>query len=249
MQPASNDQSTKHPASHRLDAVAAGDADEGVAAHLGSCEACARQVAELREQAARFRGANDADAFVAGAQASATRRLRSSAIARIGFVAAPLLAAAVVLLLLRARPPDGAPGLVTPGTVATTAPSTTATTAESHFKGGMVVAVVREREGKQERLVGPFQVRAGDRVRVEVSTDHAGPLAAGLLTDAGEWVTLLAPVALESGTHYSELDARFDDTPTRATLLVGTPDDVARARATRDFGQVVAWRITSEAGP
>jgi hypothetical protein len=120
---------------------------------------------------------------------------------------------------------------------------------ESRFKGGLVVAVVRERGGRQERLAGPFQVRAGDRVRVEVSTDREGPLVAGLLTDEGEWVTLLAPIALEAGTHYSELAARFDESPTRATLLVGDPEEVGRARASRDFARVVAWRVTSEAAP
>jgi hypothetical protein len=120
---------------------------------------------------------------------------------------------------------------------------------ESRFKGGLVVAVVRDRGGRQERLAGPFPVRAGDRVRVEVSTDRDRPLAAGLLTDEGEWVTLLAPVALEAGTHYSELAARFDESPTRATLLVGDPEDVERARASRDFVRVVAWRVTSEAAP
>jgi hypothetical protein len=62
-------------------------------------------------------------------------------------------------------------------------------------------------------------------------------------------VTLLAPVALEAGTHYSELAARFDESPTRATLLVGDPGDIGRARASRDFARVVAWRVTSEAAP
>ena len=130
-----------------------------------------------------------------------------------------------------------------------TAGPSTGPAAELRFKGGLVVAVVRERGGRQERLAGPFQVRAGDRVRVEVSTDREGPLAAGLLTDEGEWVTLLAPVALEAGTHYSELAARFDESPTRATLLVGDPEEVGRARASRDFARVVAWRVTSEAAP
>src|SRR6202011_3209619 len=79
-------------------------------------------------------------------------------------------------------------------------------TGESHFKGGLVVAVVRDRAGHQERLIGPFTVRAGDRIRVEVSSDGERPLSAGLLTDEGTWVTLLAPTILEAGTHYSELD-------------------------------------------
>jgi hypothetical protein len=249
-----SDESPKHPAGHRLDAVAAGDVDEGVAAHLTSCEACARHVADLREQVARFRATHDPGDLLARARASGERRPRARAgpaITRIGLVAAPLLAAALVLLVLRARPTDGGRGPSTTGTAAVTTATQppTAPPGESRFKGGVVVAAVREREGRQERLVGPFEVRAGDRVRVEVSTDRDGPLAAGLLTDAGEWVTLLAPTAFEAGTHYSELAARFDESPTRATLLVGDPRAVEQARVTRDFGGVVAWRVTSEAAP
>jgi hypothetical protein len=262
VEPTRTDESPKHPAAHRLDAVAAGDADEGVTAHFATCEACTRHVEELRGEAGRFRAAHDANAFVARVQAAAQvrkperegdrRTSRASWVARIGVVAGPVLAAALVLLLVRARSGDGggAGGGVGPSVAvpAATGPST-GPAAESRFKGGLVVAVVRERSGRQERLAGPFQVRAGDRVRVEVSTDHDGPLAAGLLTDEGQWVTLLAPVALEAGTHYSELAARFDESPTRATLLVGDPEDVGRARASRDFARIVAWRVTSEAAP
>jgi len=268
VEPTHTDETAKHPAAHRLDAVAAGDADEGVTAHIATCEACARHVTQLRGEAAQFRAAHDANAFVARAQAAARARerepepgrqgdrrtSRASWVARAGVVAGPLLAAALVLVLVRARPRDGGgpamgPGVTGPAAGGPSARASTGPVAETRFKGGLVVAVVRERGGRQERLAGPFQVRAGDRVRVEVSSDRDGPIAAGLLTDDGEWVTLLAPVALEAGTHYSELAARFDESSTRATLLVGDPDDVGRARASRDFSRVVAWRVTSEASP
>ena len=255
MEPTRTDESPKHPAAHRLDAVAAGDADEGVSAHLATCEACTRHVEELRGEAARFRVAQDANAFVERAQAAARvreaererdwRTARAAWAVRVGLVTGPLLAAALVLLVVRARPGEGVGSGVGAGASAG-ASAGAGPAAESRFKGGLVVAVVRERGGRQERLAGPFQVRAGDRVRVEVSTDRDGPLAAGLLTDEGEWVTLLAPVALEAGTHYSELAARFDESPTHATLLVGDPQDVERARSSRDFAKVVAWRITSD---
>jgi hypothetical protein len=56
---------------------------------------------------------------------------------------------------------------------------------------------------------------------------------------------LETPVALSAGTHYSDLAARFDDTPTDAILLVGSPSDVEQARKSRNFDGVVAWRVTS----
>jgi hypothetical protein len=243
VEPTRTDESPKHPAAYRLDAVAAGDADAGVTAHLATCDVCTGHVEKLRGAAARFRASHDANAFVARAQAGARAGERAPWAMRAGMVAAPLLAAALVLLVVRARPGDGGAGGVSTGP---SAGASTGPAVESRFKGGLVVAVVRERDGRQERLAGPFQVRAGDRVRVEVSTDHAAPLAAGLLTDDGEWVTLLAPAALEAGTHYSEQAARFDESPTHATLLVGDPEDVGRARASRDFTTLLAWRVTSE---
>jgi hypothetical protein len=259
----------KHPGAHRLDAVAAGDADEGVRAHLATCEACARYVAELRDEAARFRASEDAGAFIARVQApgsrgdsvpharregtpSATRIVRGSWMARAAFVAGPLVAAAaLVLLVVRGRAPiDGAPPSPTESRVLERASQVrTVPPSDSRFKGGFAVAVVRERGGRQERLTGPFEVRGGDRVRLEVSIDHAAPVAAGLLTDQGEWVNLLSPEALEAGTHFSETAARFDESPTHATLLVGEPAAVEHARATRDFSGVVAWRVVSEALP
>jgi predicted anti-sigma-YlaC factor YlaD len=244
MEPTREEESTTHPTAHRLDAVAAGDADEGVSKHLAVCEDCTRYVADLREQAATFRAANDAKAFVARAEKGALQRERtrgSSHLERIALVASPLLAAALVVLVVRLRSEEGgAPTHETPLTVPAT---------ESHFKGEFVVAVIRDRDGHQERITGPFRVRAGDRVRVEVSTDHEGSFAAGLLTDDGEWVALLAPAVLGAGTHFSEVAARFDASPTRATLLVGAPAAVERARATRDIAGTVAWRVTSEGAP
>jgi hypothetical protein len=238
------DETPKHPAAHRLDALAAGDADADATAHLATCAACEQYVRASREQAAAFRAKSDSRAFVARASARTSVPARSPVV-RIAWVAAPVLAAAAVLLLMRPRATDGTP-VRGPTTGVTT---TTAAPGESRFKGGLVVAVIRERGGAQERLTGPVRVRANDRLRVEVSTDHDGPLAAGLLLDQGDWAPLLAPAAVEAGTHFSELDARFDDSPTQATLLVGEPAAVDRARVTRDFGDVVAVRVTSEAIP
>jgi hypothetical protein len=110
------------------------------------------------------------------------------------------------------------------------------------------VAVVRERSGRQERLTAPFEVEPGDRVRVEVDVDRDQPVAAGLLAADGNWTPLLSAVPLGPGTHYSELAARFDDRPTDAVLVVGAPADVDRARRTRNFADVIAWRVRSAPG-
>jgi hypothetical protein len=227
------EQRTMHPSAPRLDAVAAGDDPGAIAGHLADCEACGRYVARLREEAALFRANVDAKAYAENVRARARARPVESRAYRAFWFAAPLVAAAAAVVLW-AKSPSHAPRFV---------PSS-AGEAE-HFKGGIAVAAVLDRGGHQDRLVGPFEVRPSDRVRVEIAMDHEGPVTAGLLFADGSWATLLAPVSLGPGTHYSELDARFDDAPTDALLVVGAPDAVARARATRNFEGVVAWRIRS----
>jgi hypothetical protein len=223
-----------HPAAPKLDAVAAGDDPGPIATHLAECEACGRYVATLREQAVGFRANVNAAAFAENIRVLSRAAPKGARGPRVVWAVAPVLAAAAALVLWL-QSPSHAPRLV---------PSS-AGEAE-HFKGGISVAAVRERGGRQDRLVGPFEVEPSDRVRVEIAVDHEGPVTAGLLSADGSWATLLAPVSLGPGTHYSELAARFDDSPTDAVLLVGTPADVERARTTRNFEGVIAWRVRSE---
>jgi hypothetical protein len=231
-----------HPPAFKLDALAAGDQDATTRAHLATCEACSAYVKKLDGEAAAFRATSDPAAF---AEAVATRARRPTLLRSLGrgaWYAAPTLAVAAAIALWVGRSNPGVPGTVTDvvGPMAE---------AHLHFKGGMSVVAVRERGGVQERLSGPFEVAPNDRVRVEVAVDHDEPVVAGLLSGDGTWTPLLAPAELTAGTHFSELAARFDDKPTDALLLVGAPDDVARARATRTFDGIVAWRIRSEPGP
>ncbi len=248
-----------HPAAPKLEAVAAGDAaTRAIAAHLAACAVCTAHMNSLRAEVVAFRARTNVAAFVesvsvrASASAapvpeepSARRKAvgsRSPRFAKVLWLAAPTLAmAAAIALFVRSREPGDGPGPVA-------GVSTAGAGLGTHFKGGLSVVAIRERgaSGAQERLSGPFAVAPSDRVRIEVAIDRDEPITAGLLADDGSWTPLLAPTALTAGTHFSELAARFDDTPTDALLLVGSPDDVARARDTRRFEGVVAWRIRSE---
>jgi hypothetical protein len=249
-----------HPAGPTLEAVAAGDEAGAIAAHLATCAACTGYIETLRAEAIAFRGRTDAATFVEKIAASAnaapvaspaplspvarrdTRAARPprAALAKVVWLGAPMLAAAAAIALWVRSGEPLAPG----------GPSTemSAPGMGTHFKGGLSVVAIRERGagGIQERLSGPFEVAPSDRVRIEVAIDRDEPITAGLLSEDGTWTPLLAPTELAAGTHFSELAARFDDTPTDARLLVGSPDDVSRARETRQFEGVVAWRIRSE---
>jgi hypothetical protein len=229
-----------HPPLERLEAIAAGDEDGEARVHAASCPACAGYVAALERRAQAFRERPDAEGPLRRAIARTRGDLRSRRRARVWTVAGPLLAAAAVLLFVRGRQ---APTEVSSRVDTASSPSGSG---DVRFKGELSVAAIRARAARQDRLVGSFGVRAGDAVRVEVSVDQEGPLTAGLLTDEGEWVVLLAPAVLTAGTHYSEESVRFDASPTRATLLVGDPSAVQRARGSRDFKGLIAWRVTSE---
>jgi hypothetical protein len=222
----------EHPPAWALDAVAAGDAPGSLEPHLGSCEACRQYVEGSRREAAAFRAQADAPAFLAKVAARAPVRPAPRRATRALWVAAPALAAAVALVAW----PSRTPSVLAP------------TSAGEHFKGGLTLAVIRERDGRQERLTAPFEVEPGDRIRVEVGVDHDRPVAAGLLSADGTWASLLSAAPLGPGTHYSELAARFDDQPTDAILIVGEPADVDRARQTRNFVDVIAWRVRSAPG-
>jgi hypothetical protein len=222
-----------HPPAWALDAVAAGDAPGAIEPHLGACDACRRYVDGLQREAAEFRAHGDARAFAARIVARAADRPAPRRVPRGLWVAAPALAAAVALVAWPSRTPS----------IPIAAPSS-----GEQFKGGLMLAVIRERAGGQERLTAPFEVEPGDRIRVEVGVDRDQPVAAGLLSADGAWASLLAAVPLGPGTHYSELAARFDDRPTDAVLIVGAPADVDRARATRNFTNVIAWRVRSVPG-
>jgi hypothetical protein len=233
-----------HPPFIKLDALAAGEAAPQIESHVRACEACTKYVTELRAQADAFRAQAAPRAFAEKVQARADRA-KARTQAKVVWLFGPVLAAAAALLLFL-RVPMEHPSKATDDTPAATAP---AGTESVHFKGGISVAVIRERDGHQERVTGPIDVRAADAIRVEIASDRAVPVAAGLLSDDGTWTLLLGPTELEAGTHYSDLAARFDDSPTRAVLLVGSPDLVERARRTHDFGDLVAWPVRSSNAP
>jgi hypothetical protein len=245
------EEEASHPPAVRLEAVAAGDEPGPIAAHLATCPSCAAYVARMKSGAEAFRTAADPDAFTEAIRRRAEAAERAQAPSpgaersthgrgtakAFWFVAPALAAAAAVLLWLRA-PPQSAPAVV---------PSSPAVPSAdvARFKGGLAVAVIRDRSGRQERLTGPVEVEAGDRIRIEIVVDREGAVTAGLLSDDGAWTLLQPPVTVTAGTHYSDLSARFDEAPAGAMLLVGPPEAVDRARKVRSYDGVVAWRVRS----
>jgi hypothetical protein len=114
---------------------------------------------------------------------------------------------------------------------------------ETRFKGAVQLAVIRERDGRQERLTSDLRIKAGDRLRVEIGVDGSRPVAAGILGKDGSWLVLLAPAMLEAGTHFSERSAKVDERPTEGWILAGDPEAVERARMSRAWEGVTVLPI------
>ena len=226
-----------HPNSLDLEAFACGDALAAVGAHVEACEACRTFVGKLRALAVP-----QIELPVASVTSMFARK-------NLAAIALPLAAAAILVVVFRDRPVPSE----TTGTVATaSAPASTTSrilmaTSEptTSFKGVRQVAVIRERDGEQKRFTGRVPVREGDRLRVEVAVDREQTIVAGVLSEDGSYLELMPPMVRATGTHYSEKSARVSAPPSNGTILVGTEEQVARAKKhlpTTDLDEVrVEW--------
>lgn len=230
---------SEHPSAIVLDALSVGDHDEAAERHVEGCDACKAYIASLRDELGESPSRGEAEAFVRGLGKRARSAPPSSEtpsnvvrlFPRVAFAVASVAAAAAVFFVMHRPAPVGEGEGIAPPSSAV------------RFKGGMQVAVIRERAGEQSRLVADVDVAPNDALRLELAIADERPITAGILTDKGEWVVLEPPTSLPPGTHYSTLSARFDESPDEGFVLVGHPDAVAHARQTRDFTGVVARRI------
>jgi hypothetical protein len=226
---------TNHPAGPRLDAIAIGAGDDETRAHVASCAVCQSYVAGVAKGAEAF-ARNEglrADAFVQAVRRREAAQ-RNPRYAWAGGLATALALAAGAVLVVRSQE---APlhidhtQTVEPGE------------GPVRFKGGLQTATIVEHAGTQSRQTGDLTLDPGDRIRLEIALDHDVRLAAGVLTEDGEWAELQPPALLGSGTHYSEQSVTFEREVPNGWVLVGREDAVARAKKSRDFHEVTAIRL------
>lgn len=244
--------SAEHPSARALEAHFAGEPDAATEAHVAACEACAAFVASLKQGSADFLRAASADDFIDATLRKASRE-RPSVVpfervlrARIYWGLAPLAAAALLLLVFR-PPQSGVPGAFDVPSPRASSPSagggTSSVIPETTFKGGFAVALIRERGGAQQRVVGPVEVVPQDRLRLEVALEGPTPLAAGALAEDGTWVPLIEASLFDGGTFFSEFSLRFDDVPSSGHIVVGAPEAVARVRLSRNPAAADGLRV------
>jgi hypothetical protein len=171
-------------------------------------------------------------------------------------VVAPLAAAAAILLLVRSNPvPAPAEPLnppAPPATAKTSGPyriqmgTAPGVEPDTTFKGGLQIAVIRERGSQQTRFSSTVKVKPGDRLRVEVALDREQAILGAVLADDGSYLELMPEGIRGAGTYFSERSAKIDGTPTRGTIIIGSPEEVARARATKQLDRVTTLHVELE---
>ena len=182
--------------------------------------------------------ANDVGADASRVSSIADARAKRARVFNFVYAVIPLALVAAAFFVLRPSGTPGPDGFPTASTEAT-----------MRLKGPPVLAVVRERQGNQERFTSAIAVAPDDRLRLELTVDREGMYEAGLLGEDGSWLMLLSPTMLTPGAHFSEKAAHMDDTPTPGWLLAGPPEDVARARATRDFSGLAVLAVKVAPSP
>ncbi len=116
-------------------------------------------------------------------------------------------------------------------------------------KGDAVdTSVIVLRDGVQTRESGTVGVRPGDRVRISLDVQVAGPLTVGIVDRDGSWVVLADSQAFTAGRHDLERTFRVDAGPTRAAVVAGPPNDVARARRSGSWAEVTRLTLLSDEG-
>lgn len=232
---------TSHPNALDLEAFACGEPIARVAQHVESCDACKGYVAKI--------GGLEAPKVPAARVVS----IRPKRI-RVELLAIPLAVAAALLFFLRSPEPKklGEAHLTIP---AITPPSSTQVAELTHedgpgvrFKGGLQLAVVRERGDRQDRFTDGFTIRPGDRLRLEVAVDESRSILGAVLGDDGSWLEMMSEGVRDAGTYFSEKSARIDSEPTAGTLIVGDPGLVRAAKVTRHFEGLRTLRVEVESG-
>lgn len=232
-----------HPSSIDLEAFAVGEPlPSAAASHVEECADCTAFVEELR--ALTSTGPTQREAAAAVARAAPPEPKRRLWLVATSVVTPLAAAAAILLLARRPLPPDRV--IPAEPAMATTSHAEPASEPDTRFKGGLQVAVVRERGGEQARFSGAVKVRPGDRIRVEVALDREQAILGAVLADDGSYLELMPDAVRGAGTHFSEKSAKIDASPTRGTILIGSPEAVARARATRRMDDVATVRVEWE---
>ena len=223
--------SSAHLSARDIELCFLGCASEAADAHASRCEPCA---AELRA----LRAARDAllERLQPEAYARRLQREQQRIAARrrwLTCVSGGLaIAAGVVALLLRASADEIEPVAWLDSKAVSTNAAPAPALAPQDFlpKGDTTLVVVRKRGAELELLQGVLTVAPGDEIRIRFMCRAGGRVVAGVLTDAGQWLPLVDG-DFSPGAHAPDATLRVTREPGSGLVVLGTPEEVAAARA------------------
>jgi hypothetical protein len=231
-----------HPTSFELEASHAEGRLGPLEPHLAGCGACRASLDELDRERALFLAARPAAAFVRQVrqQVEAEQRLARGG-RRWMLHAVPLGALLAIVPLVMAWPfSDGRRETpqheLAPSSGAGAAPLAASESlvpwhsADHVGKGRGGPALIVRRADAQFLAHGVAAIQPGDELRLRFELQTPGDIEAGILMASGEWVPFVSG-HFAAGQHTPAATLRVDDEPSSGTLMLGAPNEVARARA------------------
>ena len=149
------------------------------------------------------------------------------------WMAAPALTAValVVGLVVQSLKPGPAPVAGAKPGSGTGTGTGTGSGPEEPGRGGPITlgALVSGKDKKQVRVSGMVYTTAGMQVRVELSVPRKMAVTVGILDASSEWIPLVQGQTFKQGVHVLPSSLAFNDRPTTARVIAGTPKQIAEA--------------------
>ena len=223
--------STAHLSARDVELLYLGCAPASADTHASHCEPCAAALLALRTERDALLQRSPPAAY-----ARRLQREHQGVVSRrrwLTCVSGGLaIAAGVAALMLRGGGDPAEPLAWVDAEVARTLAARTPQLGSEDFlpKGDTTLVVVRKRDAEISLLQGALTVQPGDEIRLRFVRRSGGRTVAGVLTDAGQWSPLFDE-EFSPGVHTPDAALRVTEEPGAGLIVLGTPEEVAAARA------------------
>jgi hypothetical protein len=219
--------SEAHATRRELELLYLGDSPVPVARHAETCETCRHELSALKAERDALLERLPSPLYIKRLRAehARSRRLKTTLRALSGALAMAAAGAGVLLWSGQASWFDNA---VRPSARLDRA----AAADQLRPKGSAGLFIIRKRGAVSSVVQERVTVLAGDELRLRFVLETGGPVLAGILSDAGEWLTLFEQ-EYPAGVHAPLATLRVTEAPGGGRVLLGSPAEVAAARAGR----------------
>jgi len=233
-----------HATRRELELLYLGDSPLPIARHAETCDSCREELRALKAEREALLQRLPSPPYIKRLRAehASSRRLKTTLRLLSGALAMAAAGAGVFLWSGQASwyaPAVGAstvgastvdPSTVDPPTAGAIEPRDSAQGDQLRSKGSSGLFIIRKRGAVSSALQERITVLAGDELRLRFVLETGGPVLAGILSDAGEWLPLFEQ-EYPAGVHSPVATLRVTEAPGGGLVLLGSPAEVAAARA------------------